>query len=78
MLIRTILPYNPVISYMKYSNETLTIGFKKAKGVIQERSYFCDKETAYMFYYSKTAEQTLSFFSNNIKGKLKLINVNLR
>lgn len=77
-MIHTKLPYNNVIDYMKYSNEVITIGFKKAKGVIQERSYFCDKETAYRFFYSKTAEQTLSFFSNNIKGKLKLIDINLR
>lgn len=77
-MIHTKFPYNPVLEYMKYSNEVITIGFKKAKGVIQERSYFCDKETAYRFFYSKTAEQTLSFFSNNIKGKLKLIDINLR
>jgi len=77
-MIYTKLPYNNVITYMKYSNEVITIGFKKPKGVIQERSYQCDKETAYRFFYSKTAEQTLSFFSNNIKGKLKLIDVNLR
>ena len=77
-MIHTVLPHNSVISYMRYSNDKLIIGFKKAKGVIQERNYFCDKETAYKFYYTKTAEQTLSFFSNNIKGKLKLIDVNLR
>lgn len=73
-MIHTILPYNNVISYMKYSNEVITIGFKKTKGVIQERSYNVSKELAYKLFYSKTAADCLKIY-NEIKKLCKVINV---
>ena len=46
-MIHTTLPYNPVISYMKYSNETLTMGFKSK----YERIYKANQELAYRIYF---------------------------
>ena len=59
---------------MKYSNEVITIGFKKAKGVIQERSYNINMLLAYKLFYSKTAADCLKTF-NEIKKLCKVINV---
>lgn len=73
-MIHTILPYNPVISYMKYSNEVITIGFKKTKGVIQERVYAIDMLLAYKLYYTKTAADTLNVF-NQIKKECTVLEV---
>lgn len=70
MLIHTILPYNPVISYMKYSNETLTIGFKSK----YERIYKANQELAYKLFYSKTAAECLKNF-NQIKKLCTVIDV---
>ena len=73
-MIYTKLPYNPVLEYMKYSNEIITIGFKKPKGIIQERIYNGNKEIAYKLYYSKTAADCLKTF-NEIKKICTVINV---
>jgi hypothetical protein len=73
-MIYTILPQNSVIGYMKYSNEKLIIGFKKAKGVIQERSYNVNMLLAYRLFYSKTAAECLKTF-NEIKKLCPVINV---
>lgn len=70
-MIHTTLPYNPVISYMKYSNETLTIGFKKPN---YERSYNVNQALAYKLFYSKTAADCLKNF-NQIKKLCPVINV---
>lgn len=70
-MIHTILPYNPVISYMKYSNEVITIGFKKAN---YERMYNVNKELAYKLFYSKTAADCLKIY-NEIKKLCPVINV---
>lgn len=69
-MIHTILPYNPVISYMKYSNETLTIGFKSK----YERIYKANQELAYRLFYSKTSAECLKNF-NQIKKLCPVINV---
>lgn len=69
-MIRTILPYNPVIAYMKYSNETLTIGFKSK----YERIYKTNQELAYKLFYSKTAKDCLKIY-NEIKKLCPVINV---
>lgn len=73
-MIYTALPYNNVITYMKYSNEVITIGFKKAKGVIQERSYNVNMLLAYRLFYSKTAKDCLKIY-NEIKKLCPVINV---
>lgn len=73
-MIHTILPYNNVISYMKYSNEVITIGFKKTKGVIQERVYAIDMLLAYKLFYTKNAADTLTVF-NKIKKECRVIEV---
>ena len=73
-MIQTKLPYNPVLEYMKYSNEVITIGFKKPKGVIQERSYNVNMLLAYKLFYSKTAAECLKTF-NEIKKLCPVINV---
>lgn len=73
-MIHTILPYNNVISYMKYSNEVITIGFKKTKGVIQERVYAIDMLLAYKLFYTKSAADTLTVF-NQIKKECRVIEV---
>jgi len=58
-MIYTILPQNGVITYMKYSNEVITIGFKKAN---YERTYNVNQALAYKLFYSKTAKDCLKEF----------------
>ncbi len=70
-MIHTILPYNNVISYMRYSNEVITIGFKKAN---YERSYNVNQTLAYRLFYSKTAADCLKIY-NEIKKLCPVINV---
>jgi len=70
-MIHTILPYNNVIAYMKYSNEVITIGFKKPN---YERMYNINQELAYRLFYSKTAADCLKNF-NQIKKLCPVINV---
>ena len=70
-MIHRVLPYNPVISYMKYSNEVITIGFKKAN---YERSYNINQALAYKLFYSKTAADCLKIY-NEIKKLCSVINV---
>lgn len=71
LMIRTILPYNPVIAYMKYSNEVITIGFKKPN---YERTYNVNQALAYRLFYSKTAADCLKIY-NEIKKLCSVINV---
>ena len=70
-MIYTILPQNSVISYMKYSNEMITIGFKKAN---YKRTYNVNQALAYKLFYSKTAKDCLKIF-NEIKKLCPVINV---
>jgi len=70
-MIYTILPQNGVITYMKYSNEVITIGFKKAN---YERTYNVNQALAYKLFYSKTAKDCLKTF-NEIKKLCPVINV---
>jgi aromatic ring-opening dioxygenase LigB subunit len=69
------LPYNPVLIAMSYNNEVLTLEFKKNGNKVQYRSYKCSKELAYQMFYAKTAEQVLTVFNENIKGKLEVLTV---
>lgn len=70
-MIHTILPQNSVITYMKYSNEVITIGFKKAN---YERMYNINQALAYKLFYSKTAIDCLKIY-NEIKKLCPVINV---
>ena len=70
-MIHTILPQNGVITYMKYSNEVITIGFKKAN---YERMYNINQALAYKLFYSKTAIDCLKIY-NEIKKLCPVINV---
>lgn len=70
-MIHTVLPYNNVISYMKYSNEVITIGFKKAN---YERIYNVNQELAYKLFYSKTAADCLKIY-NLIKKNCTVLTV---
>lgn len=70
-MIYTALPYNNVITYMKYSNEVITIGFKKAN---YERTYNVNQALAYKLFYSKTAIDCLKIY-NEIKKLCPVINV---
>lgn len=70
-MIHTILPQNGVIIYMKYSNEVITIGFKKAN---YERMYNVNQALAYKLFYSKTAIDCLKIY-NEIKKLCPVINV---
>jgi predicted Rossmann-fold nucleotide-binding protein len=70
-MIHTILPQNGVITYMKYSNEVITIGFKKAN---YERMYNVNQALAYKLFYSKTAIECLKIY-NEIKKLCPVINV---
>ncbi len=56
---------------MKYSNEVITIGFKKPN---YERMYNVNKELAYKLFYSKTAKDCLKIY-NEIKKLCPVINV---
>lgn len=71
-MIYTALPYNPVLSYMKYDKENITIGFKKVRGVIQERSYNVNQLLAYKLFYTKTAGDCLKVY-NQIKKEGRFI-----
>lgn len=73
-MINTILPYNPVISSMRYHNEVVYIEFKKTKGLNEVRSYRIKMELAYSLFYSKTATQCLKAY-NIIKDKGTFIEV---
>jgi hypothetical protein len=70
-MIYTKLPYNPILEYMRYSNEVITIGFKKAN---YERSYNVNQLLAYKLFYSKTAADCLKIY-NEIKKLCPVINV---
>ena len=77
-MIHTQLPYNPVISSMRYHNEVIYIEFKKPKGKNEVRAYVCPQSIAYGLFYTKTGKDTMLYFNNNIKRKLKLIDITLR
>ena len=70
-MLYTVLPYNSTLNYMRYSDEVVTIGFKKAN---YERSYNVSQVLAYKLYYSKTASECLKIY-NEIKKTSSLINV---
>lgn len=70
-MLYTVLPHNSTLNYMRYSNEVVTIGFKKAN---YERSYNVIASLAFKLYYSKTAKECLKAY-NNIKKEGRFINV---
>ena len=74
MLVVT-LPYNAVLSYMRYNNDILTLGFKKSGNVIQERKYNANSGIAHKLAYCKSAKDVLSFYSNEIKPKCQVLQV---
>lgn len=61
---------------MKFNDNTIVIGFKKNRGVIQERSYNVSAELAYKLFYSKTASDSLKAY-NEIKKQGRLIEVKM-
>ena len=73
-MIHTKLPYNNVISSMRYHNEVIYIEFKKPKGKSEVRSYKIQMELAYRLFYSKTAIDCLKIY-NVIKDKGTFIEV---
>lgn len=74
MLIVT-LPYNPVLSYMRYEKEVLSLGFKKPNNIIEERSYNANSGITHKLAYCKSAKDVLSFYSNEIKKKCQVLTV---
>lgn len=74
MLVIT-LPYNPVLSYMRYDKDVLTIGFKKRGNLIQERKYNANSSIAHKLAYCKSAKEVLSFYSNEIKKNCPVLTV---
>ena len=74
MLVVT-LPYNPVLSYMRYDKEVLSLGFKKPGNVIQERKYNANNGIAHKLAYCRSAKEVLSFYSNEIKKKCTVLTV---
>ena len=73
-MIQTKLPYNPIIDCMNYHKEVINIQFKKAKGVIQTRSYSISMELAYKLFYCKDAANCLRVY-NEIKANCRVLNV---
>lgn len=68
-------PYNPVLKSMNYINEQMTLIFKKEK-TLQTRVYAqVPKEIAYGLFYKKTASEVIKFFSSEVKGKFRVIEV---
>lgn len=59
---------------MTFNDNTIVIGFKKTKGVIQERSYNVTAELAYKLFYTKTPGDCLKVY-NEIKKQGRLIEV---
>jgi hypothetical protein len=59
---------------MKYDKEKITIGFKKIKGAIQERTYNVNQLLAYKLFYSKSASECLKIY-NQIKKEGRFIQV---
>lgn len=53
------------IRAMSYVGDTLTVWLPK-----YQRSYECDKSTAYKLAYSK---EPMKFYNENIKNKLRII-----
>lgn len=70
MITRNFHP-NPRFNYLSYNGTELTISFKKG----QIRVYECDSKLAYRLFYCTSAAEELSLYSNEIKGKLKVITV---
>lgn len=71
MLTCNFLP-NTVLKGMTYNAGSLKILFCKG----QEREYInVPPPIAYGLFYTKTATETLSYYSNNIKGKYTVLTV---
>lgn len=70
MLTRKFHP-NPRFDYMCIYDGVLFIAFKNGKA----RSYECDNRLAYKLYYQSSAKLELEFYANQIKNKLKVLNV---
>lgn len=66
-------PFNPLFAGITIKNNELTLLFKKKNG-IQRRTYFdVPKEIGSKMFYLNTPKEIVSFFSNNIKNKFKVL-----
>ncbi len=71
MLSRQFNP-NTVLNSMSYNNNVLSVEFKKG----QVRQYCkVPPPIAYGFFYTKTAADTLKYYSTQIKGKFEVLTV---
>lgn len=71
-MISTEFKPNKVLKAMSYNNNVLSVYFKKG----QLRQYDqVPPPVAYGLFYTKTASQTLEYYSNNIKGKFTVLTV---
>ncbi len=71
-------PYNPTLISMSYSNDILSITFRKPKlpKGMQVRSYYdVPKEIAYQWVYKQSVSDILSYYAKNIRKKYKLIQI---
>lgn len=64
-------PINKTLKGMEYSNGILSIQF----GLYRRTYEGVPSELAHRLAYSKSASDTMSTFSNEIKGKFKVISV---
>lgn len=63
---------NPVIKSMTYNNENLAIEFNKG----QIRTYCkVPAPIAYKLFYTGSASESLTYYSNEIKGKFEVLTV---
>lgn len=63
---------NPVIKSMTYNNENLAIEFNKG----QIRTYCkVPAQVAYKLFYTVSASDSLTCYSNEIKGKFEVLTV---
>lgn len=65
-------PNNPVLKSMTYHDDKLSIEFKRSG---QIRTYLAAPELAYKLFYSKSADDSLKIYSNEIKGHCRVVNV---
>lgn len=71
-MISTTFKPNKVLKSMAYHNEELRIEFKKG----QIRTYAkVPVKVAYGLFYTATANATLTYYANEIKGKYEVLTV---
>ena len=64
-------PLNKTLIGMEYSNGILSLQFGRYRRTYEG----VDSATAYRLAYSKSASDVMSVFSNEIKGKFKVVSV---